>query len=230
MTRPVPAESEIAVLAALVAEGEDLLARSATGGLTYTVKLRHLDPRHRHLVIAAREGRLSPDALPADAPVNFKVLFGEWRVTFSADHPHHVTHEGRPAIQLEFPESVSISKRRQHARASVSQHAPLRLVAYSGAAPIFEATITDVSRGGMGLVVDFGGDSLHPGMVLGSCRVERDGGEPVTVDLEVRHTSIATLPDGRRVVRAGCRFIALSAAAAKLVEDCIAKHPDAGTK
>lgn len=225
MTRQVPSESEIAVLEALVAEGEELLARSAAGGLTYAVKLRHLDPRHRDFVIAAREGHLSPDALPADASVNFEVLFGEWRVAFSADHPHHVTHEGRPAIQLEFPERVAISRRRQHARAAVPEQAPLRLVAYSGAAPIFAAMITDVSRGGIGLQLDFGGDSLHPGMVLGSCRVERDGGEPVTVDLEVRHTSTVTLHDGRRVVRAGCRFVELTPAAAALVEEYVADHP-----
>lgn len=230
MTRSVPSAAEIEVLAALVAEGEELAARSAAGGLSYSVRLRHLDPQHRHIVIAAREGRLSPDALPADAPVDFEVLFGEWRVTFSADLPHHVTHEGKPAIQLAFPERVSISRRRQHARAAVPPQAPLRLVAYSGAAPIFEATITDVSRGGVGLQLDFGGDSLHPGMVLGSCRVERDGDEPVSVDLEVRHTSTAILHDGRRVVRAGCRFIALNDVAARLVEKYIANQADAGTK
>ena len=230
MKQPVPTDAEIAVLEALVAEGEVLLARSAAGGLSYSVQLRDLDPQHRHLVIAAREGHLSPDALPADASVDFEVLFGEWRVAFSADHPHHVTHEGQPAIQLEFPASVAISKRRQHARASVPQHAPLKLVAYSGAAPIFEAKITDVSRGGMGLQLDFGGDALHPGMVLGSCRVERDDGEPVSVDLEVRHTSTAILPDGRRVARAGCRFVALTTAAARLVEEHIANNPDAQRK
>lgn len=221
--RPLPTDAEIAVLEALVAEGEDLLARSAAGGLSYSVRLRHLDPQRRHFVIAAREGRLSPAALPADAPVDFEVLFGEWRVAFSADHPHHVTHEGEPAIELEFPERVAISKRRQHARASVPETSPLRLVAYSGAAPIFEASITDVSRGGIGLQVDFGGDALHPGMVLGSCRVEREGREMVTVSLEVRHTSHAVLPDGRRVVRAGCRFLAFTAQTAQFVEEFVAE-------
>ena len=224
--RPLPTDAEIAVLEALVAEGEDLLARSAAGGLSYSVKLRHLDPQRRHFVIAAREGHLSPAALPADAPVDFEVLFGEWRVAFSADHPHHVTHEGEPAIELEFPERVSISKRRQHDRASVTDKVrPLRLVAYSGAAPIFEASITDVSRGGIGLQVDFGGDSLHPAMVLGSCRVEREGQAVVTVSLEVRHTSHAVLPDGRRVVRAGCRFLAFTAETAQFVEEFIADQP-----
>jgi c-di-GMP-binding flagellar brake protein YcgR len=226
--RPLPTDAEIAVLEALVAEGEDLLARSAAGGLSYSVKLRHLDPQRRHIVIAAREGHLSPAALPADAPVEFEVLFGEWRVAFSADHPHHLTHEDEPAIELEFPERISISKRRQHARASVPDHAPLRLVAYSGAAPIFEATITDVSRGGMGLLVDFGGDSLHPAMVLGRCLVEREGQAVVTVSLEVRHTSHTVLPDGRRAVRAGCRFLAFTAETAQFVEEFVAEKPPGG--
>jgi c-di-GMP-binding flagellar brake protein YcgR len=226
VTRPIPSEAEISVLEALVAEGEEVLARSAARDLSYSVHLCRLDPQRRFFVIAASAGRLSPDALPADARVSFEVLFGEWRVAFSADHPHPVTHEGKPAVQLEFPASISITRRRQHARASVPRHGELRLVAYSGAAPIFEATITDVGRGGLGLVLEFGGDSLHPGMVLGACRIERKDGEPVTVDLEVRHTNATILPDGKRVVRAGCRFLALSAAATRLVEEYLANHSD----
>jgi len=41
----------------------------------------------------------------------------------------------------------------------------------------------------------------------------------------VRHTSTAILDDGRRVVRAGCRFVELTPAAAALVEEYVANHP-----
>ena len=62
-----------------------------------------------------------------------------------------------------------------------------------------------------------------PGTVIADCRIERPGRKPVIVDLEVRHTSASTLADGRRVVRAGCRFARFSPAAMELVAEFFRK-------
>lgn len=228
MTRPLPTPAEIAVLEALVAQGEVLVARSRGGGPAHTVRLRHLDPEHGFLVVGASEGELPATALPRHASVDFEGIFGEWRVAFTATDPQAATHGGHAAIRLAFPEAVTTGRRRQHARASVPANAPLRLVAYSGAAPIFEATVSDVSRGGLGLQVGFEGASLHPGMVLAGCRLERDGAAGGAVDLEVRHTASVTLDDGRRAWRAGVRFVALSPEAARLVEALVEPTPGLG--
>jgi len=230
MTRPTPTPAEIAVLEALVAEGDVLVARSHGGGPAHTVRLRHLDPAHKFLIVSASDGELPAAALPRHAPVDFEGIFGEWRVAFTAADPQAAKHEGQAAIRLAFPEAVTTGRRRQHARANVPAHAPLKLVAYSGAATIFEATVTDVSRGGLGLQVGFEGASLHPGMVLAGCRLERDGVAGGVVDLEVRHTAGVTLADGRQAWRAGVRFVALSPEAARLVESLVEPAPGTGAQ
>ena len=100
----------------------------------------------------------------------------------------------------------------------VSANPPLRCVAYSGTVPIFEAAVTNLSRGGLGLHVESSGEALQPGMVLPACRIERKGRQPLPVDLEVRHTSVVTMPDGSRAVRVGCRFVDPSAAVLALID------------
>jgi hypothetical protein len=60
------------------------------------------------------------------------------------------------------------------------------------------------------------------------CRLERPGHEPVVVDLEVRHTSTISLADGRRVVRAGCRFVNTSSAGMGLIAEFLAAAASRG--
>ena len=104
-------------------------------------------------------------------------------------------------------------------RATVPENALLRCVTHSGAGKVLDATVTDVSQGGIGLQLGHAGDVLVPGMVLQGCRIECHDREPVIVDLEVRQTTTAILPDGRRVVRAGCRFVDLSPSTIALVAE-----------
>jgi PilZ domain len=100
----------------------------------------------------------------------------------------------------------------------------LQCEAYSGAAGPFVAEITDMSQGGIGLEMD-SATALEPGMVLAGCGLYRLDREPVIADLEVRHTETARLPDGRQVLRAGCRFLTLSPAAMALIAEYVDTKP-----
>jgi hypothetical protein len=92
-------------------------------------------------------------------------------------------------------------------------------VACLGAAATFEAIVTDISRGGIGIQSDSAGDALEPGTILAGCRIEGAGREPLVVDMEVRHTASTSHPDGSRTMRAGCRFVSLSPAAMALAAE-----------
>jgi len=216
MKRLQPTDAEVAVLEALAAQGESLSARGMAGAPVFRGQLRFVDPARDCLIVARSGDRAADAALLAQARADFFVEWGEWRIAFAAGGPAAVSHEGADAIRLAFPETVSISRRRIFERAPVSDDS-MRCVAHAGAVPVFEAIVTDISQGGVGLQVESARDALEPGMVLGSCRIGRPGGEPVTVDLEVRHTAVSVRPDGRRVVRAGCRFVNLSPGAVALV-------------
>lgn len=224
--RQQPSEAEIAVLEALALEGESL-AIQRDGKSACRLRLLLVDPAREFLVLGS-SGEASRDrSLVEQQSLELCVEWGEWRIAFSADRPEPASHQGVSAIRVAFPESLSIKRRRLHERAEIPESAPLRCFAHSGTGAIFEAIVTNVSQGGVGLQLDFAGASLEPGMVLPGCRLEAVGSAPAIVDLEIRHTTMTTLPDGRRVSRAGCRFANLSAEAAKLVARYVAVRPQA---
>ncbi len=214
--RTLPSEAEIAVLEALAVEGEALGVQQ-DGRTAWRARLLLVDPARRFLVVGS-SGEEARDAQLLSRPgVEFVVESGEWRIAFTAEAPSRTRHRGVPAIRVAFPAAIAINRRRVHERAAVPDSAPLRCVAYSGAAALFDAAVCDLSQGGVGLTMDFAGGALEPGMVLAGCRIEGPGREAVVVDLEVRHTAVTTFPDGRRSIRAGCRFVNLTPKAASLV-------------
>lgn len=221
LTRAMPSDAEIAVLEALAAQAEVLSTTPGAGVPAFGARILHVDPARKFLILG-RSGNFTADAALAMLQgAELRVEWGEWRIAFHIDGPAHCIHEGSGAIRTRFPESVSINRRRLHERAAVPADAPARCVAYSGATAIFDAVVTDVSKGGLGLQLDSSENALEPGMVLPRCRIERAGRKPVIVDLEVRHTSTATLADGSRATRAGCRFVNLSPEAEGLVAELL---------
>lgn len=219
--RRLPSEAEIAVLEALAAQGETLVAAKAADGAAIRTRLLVVDSQRRFIVLASGGSREADADILARSRVELLAEWGEWRIAFAAKSPEAIVHEAASAIRLQFPETVTISRRRMHERAAIPGHAPLRCVAYSGASVILDAAIVDVSHGGLGLQVDSTGDALQPGMILAGCRIERPGCQPIIVDLEVRHTAVTQRPDGSRSVRAGCRFLNLAPAAMALASEYI---------
>ncbi|HEX4944233.1 MAG TPA: PilZ domain-containing protein [Usitatibacteraceae bacterium] len=219
VTRGMPSDAEIGVLEALAADGQTIA--SAPGSCTppFRARLRFVDPGRGFLVLESSGDKAADAAFLARPRTELLVEWGEWRIAFAGEEPHAASHEGVAAIRIRFPESVSISRRRMFERAPVPERAPLHCVAYSGASVIMDATITDMSQGGIGLQVESAGDALQPGMVLLGCRIESPGREPVVVHLEVRHTATTRLPDGSHTVRAGCRFTNLSPRATAFVTE-----------
>ena len=216
---PSPTEAEIAVLEALAAQAEKLAAATAPRSPAYVAPLLFVDPDRQFLVLGRSGVAAADSALLGQRRAELSVEWGEWRIAFGADAPEPCTHDGTPAIRVRFPQAVSINRRRMHDRAIVPENSALRCVSYSRAAVVFDAIITDVSYGGVGILLDAESTAFEPGMRLPRCRIEGEGRRPAVVDLEVRHLSVVTLADGRRVTRAGCRFENLSPEAMKLVAE-----------
>ena len=105
--------------------------------------------------------------------------------------------------ELEGPER----RRREHLRYPVPADAALRSVAESAGAVALEARITDISLGGMGVMVYDGRVELAPGMVLKSCRVVVPGRGSLIVDLEVCYAVPEPARAGASANRAGVRFL-----------------------
>lgn len=222
-SRKLPAETEIAVLEALVAQGETLVATVGEGAPAFRSRLRLVDPG-REFVLIESSGDAAADAALLDLPrVNLHVEWGEWRIEFAADSPKPVSHDGAGMIRLSFPEEVSVNRRRMLPRAPVPPRASLRCTAPDGAALQFDATLTDIGQGGISMLLEPPMKVLEPGTILLGCHIEGPGRAPVMVDLEVRHAAMTRLADGRQGWRIGCKFLNFSPEMVRLIADFFGK-------
>lgn len=204
--RALPTEAEIGVLEALVAQGEVLSARIDALSPLLRTRLLFVDPHREFLVVSPEVDPAAEDRLLGLDEISFFVEWGQWRIAFAGSRPQPALHDGADAVRLRFPEQVAIGRRRMHERVPVPAES-MRCVAGSGAGNAFEATVTDISAGGVGLQVEARSVAIEPGMVFRGCRIERRAGEGQVVDLEIRHTAVTRAPDGRSLLRMGCRFV-----------------------
>src|SRR5262249_16837055 len=128
-------------------------------------------------------------------------------VEFVASDPQKITHEGKPAIRLRFPDVVSLRQRRDSGRASVTEEVPLECFADEGGVLSFNAGLVDISIGGLGFLAYDPSITLEPGTVLKGCRIDPGNASPLILDLEVRYSEIVVNPDGTRAERSGCRVV-----------------------
>jgi hypothetical protein len=67
-----------------------------------------------------------------------------------------------------------------------------------------EASVVDVSLGGIGTLVYDQRVRLEPGMRVGRARILHGGNDPVMVDLEITNVTPVVDREGRPANRAGC--------------------------
>jgi flagellar brake protein len=217
--RILPSDAEIAVIEALAAQDEIIMARVPGGGRGFHTRLIFVDP-NRHFVLI--QASTDPAATAVLLAVPQAILFaesGEWRIEITADNPQPAVRDGVRAIRLAFPRSVSIKKRRTLERTTVLPVSSLRCVAYSGGNARFRGTVTDISRGGIGLLQEFTSGPLRSGEELVGCHLERPGRDPVLLDLKVRFAVAMTDQDGQSVLKVGFQFLNPSEALLGLIKE-----------
>ncbi len=195
------------VLEPLAARREAVTARLESDGEQFSSHFIHADPAHQFILITTAANESANAALLARPRVTLVSAPSDWHIEFVAVEPREVIHDGAPAIRLRYPEMLTAQRRRQHSRVDLPPKVPLRCIADAGGITPFEAQITDISVGGIGILLYPSDVTLEPGTVLVGCRISLPGDTPVTIDLEVRHSEVITLPDGSRARHSGCRFV-----------------------
>ncbi len=195
------------VLVSLQTAGRPIVASLDEGKLQFRSRIVIVDPKRRYFVIAASDDEAANLALLARPRASFRSSAQELRFEFPAADPQRSRFDGKPSIQLGFPEVLVSYPRRAEPRARVPAQPPLQCIADARGIAAFDGQIVDIANGGVGFLVYAADITLEPGTLLKGCRIEHAGGTPVFVDLEVRYSSPVTLADGRRAVRSGCRFV-----------------------
>jgi len=113
---------------------------------------------------------------------------------------------------------LSDRQRREYDRATITPQVPLECLADEGGVLSFKGGLVDISIGGLGFLVYDPNITLEPGTLLRGCRIALPGGGECLADLEVRYTQAITMPNGRRALRSGCRFLTASPQLAALAK------------
>jgi hypothetical protein len=186
--------------------------------LTFQAPLVHVDTKAGRILIARSPVEAANAAVLARPRCTFHCEMAGWHIEFVAAEPRAVVFRGHDLIQCRFPELLASNPRRAHNRVRLRPPLPLRVHADAAGIMPFEALIVDVGLGGVGFLAYASTITLEPGTVLRGCRIALPGGAECVTDLEVRYSQAVTLPNGRRAMRSGCRFLAASPELAALTK------------
>lgn len=132
------------------------------------------------------------------------------RVQFTSPPLDRVRHGPGEALRTALPEALLRLQRREYYRLVTSLVDPIKCRIPVGQGEL-EATVVDISVGGIGIIAYEQDIHLELGLVYHGCRITLPALGPFAVSLTVRSTFAVTLRNGRRSHRAGCQFIELPA-------------------
>lgn len=200
---------EIARFLAELADTQTPLSGSVANaeGL-FATRLRYIAPGHEYILLDCSTNDAANSELLAAASVTFTGRH-EWAsIQFLAKHPSEEIFDNTRVMRFDFPPLLVIQQQRIHKRIEAVPEVPLRGIANVACGTLsFDCKVVDISRGGLGTVI-YGNDIvLEPGTVLTGCQIIHPRGTVVIVNIEIRHCTQITLPDGTVAQRAGCSFI-----------------------
>jgi c-di-GMP-binding flagellar brake protein YcgR len=143
------------------------------------------------------------------------------KLQFVTEKPVPATHQNQPALFLPFPHSIYRLQRREYFRLATPVIEPLRCIipeTNGQKCRMREATIMDISGGGVGLTCTEQDTLLVPGQTYKGCRINLPGAGEITGTIEVKNIVVLTLSDGKVMRRAGCEFKELDGSATILLQ------------
>jgi c-di-GMP-binding flagellar brake protein YcgR len=168
---------------------------------------------------ASRDADLNHRAAAA-AGVTCAAMQDKIRIQFSLTGLREVTQGGQPAFAAEPPASLLRLQRRENFRLGLSMVQPIKCQFPAGSGPhhYVEATVVDISGGGLAVLAPPEGLRIEPGMEFPNCRVDLPGVGTVVTELRVRSVYETTLRNGNTAMRAGCEFVDLPGSMLNLIQ------------
>lgn len=143
------------------------------------------------------------------------------KVQFAASRLDARPFEGRPAFYAPLPDALLRLQRREYFRLVTPPTQPVKClipITDKAGRHLVEASVLDISAGGIAIVSPPDGVPFRPGLSFESCSINLPDAGSLVATLEVRNVFDITLKNGVRVRRAGCQFTHLDASATKLIQ------------
>jgi Flagellar regulator YcgR, PilZN domain len=176
--------------------------------LIFLSKLIRVEQANGTMLLACSDNKKANEAALATRSLVLRCNHRGAQFAFAGDKPRYATEAGEPCIRCGLPTTVLGMQQRAgrdgiHAPAEAMVRCDLRIGQF-----LFASRLIDVSLDGMCELITDPTIPLSAGKRLESARVRHAQADPFLVDLEVRHASRITLPDGRQASRVGCKLFA----------------------
>lgn len=189
------------------------------------------------VALSADENRLILDAA-SDETTNRRVEAAEQlicvtqldriKIQFAARGIQRIQHEGHDAFRVQVPDVMLRLQRREYFRLTApSAHSLTCLIPTTIGGEhreiSVEASVLDISGGGLSITIPSEGMVVEPDMEFGNCRLMLPETGAIVTSLRVRNLFRITNRDGSITLRAGCEFTHLSSAMASTIQRYILK-------
>ncbi len=218
--RAIRSATEIAeILQAICDEELALTAYPEKGELLFISRLRAVDPDLGRIIVDYGQWKPANSVLLDCESVLFHCERKKRHIQFLTESPTEIVFDGVAGIQVTFPQFVLDLQQRSHRRFHVkSQPSLWCVINREGSEPIV-ASVSDISRGGIGAFVHDPGVVVMPGTIFKNCQITGSSlKRPIDVSVEVRYWNTIHAQNGALSKRAGCRFVASTSDLQKLID------------
>ncbi|HKI65428.1 MAG TPA: flagellar regulator YcgR PilZN domain-containing protein [Burkholderiales bacterium] len=188
-------------------EDGDTVTASLPPQLMLLSKLIRVEGASATMLLAYSENKKANEAALAARSLVLRCNHRGAQFAFAGDKPRYAADAGQPCIRCGLPTTLlGMQQRRGSARIQVPAEAMVRCDLRLGPR-VFASRLIDVSLDGICALITDPAIPLSAGTRLESARVRHAEAESFLVDLEVRHATRITLPDGKAASRVGCKLL-----------------------
>jgi len=147
---------------------------------------------------------------------------GKIKIQFVLNGVDPAKFDGRNAFLGDVPDSLVRLQRRDFYRLSTPVASPLKcyipIQDADGSARTIEATVVDISGGGLAVVLPPEDHAFETDKLLSNCRIDLPNVGTVIATMRVRSIYDVTLASGKILKRSGCQFVSLPGAMVTMLQ------------
>ncbi|MFZ1909989.1 MAG: flagellar regulator YcgR PilZN domain-containing protein [Burkholderiales bacterium] len=189
-------------------EDGDAVTASLPPQLMLLSKLVRVEPANGTMMLACSDNKNANVAALAARSLVLRCNHRGAQFAFAGDKPRYAAEAGLPCIQCGLPTTMlGMQQRRSFDRIKAPAEAMVRCDLRLGE-QVFASRLIDVSLDAVCALVTDPNIPVREGTRLESARIRHAEADALLVDLEVRHATRTTLPNGMRATRLGCKVLA----------------------
>lgn len=192
--------------------------------LTSIVQLSS-DNQHIYFDYGSNE-EMNGKALLADKLI-FTTTLDKVKIQYSLSKLDKVSIEGRPAFRAAIPETLLRLQRREYYRLETPIASPLKclvpLLQADGSTKYLEATVLDISGGGLGVAVAADSQEFKRDNVFVNCKLNLPEEGELIATLQVRNSFHVTTKTGSNYLRVGFEYVNLPGTRLSMIQRYITR-------